>query len=277
MLKLNNVYFSYHNDTPREIQVLRGVSLSLGKGEYISLVGNNGSGKSTLAKVISGLLKPTEGTVTWSSKENGCLKPSLRKRVGLILQNPDNQIVSGIVEEDVAFGLENLEIPPVEIKRKVEDTLRSLHLWDKKDYPTHLLSGGEKQKLAIASIVVMEPECLILDEATVLLDYRSKEQVLETIRFLKKTKGITIVQITSCIDEVIPSERVILLDKGKVCYDGHISPFLRDSEVMGLIGFDLPAYAAISQELIGMGFIKEICYTREELADKLLWEYQYRN
>lgn len=276
MLKLNDVYFNYHNDTPQEIQVLRGVSLSLGEGEYISLVGNNGSGKSTLAKVISGLLKPSGGTVTWSSEENSCIKPGHRTRVGLILQNPDNQIVSGTVEEDVAFGLENLQTPPVELKRKVEDTLRSLHLWDKKDHPTQLLSGGEKQKLAIASIVVMEPECLILDEATVLLDYRSKEQVLETIMFLKKTKGIAIIQITSCIDEVIPSERVILLDKGKVIYDGHISPFLKDSEIMGLIGFDLPAYAAISQELVGMGFINEICYTREELADRLLWEYQYR-
>lgn len=250
--------------------------MSLGEGEFISLVGNNGSGKSTLAKVVSGLLKPSRGTVTWSSEENCCLKPGHRTRVGLILQNPDNQIVSGTVEEDVAFGLENLQTPPVELKRKVEDTLRNLQLWDKKDHPTQLLSGGEKQKLAIASVIVMEPECLILDEATVLLDYRSKEQVLETIKFLQKTKRIAIIQITSSIDEIIPSERVILLNKGRIIYDGHISSFLKDSEIMGLIGFDLPAYAAISHELIGMGFINEICYTREELAEKLLWEYQHR-
>lgn len=250
--------------------------MSLGEGEFISLVGNNGSGKSTLAKVVSGLLKPSRGNVTWSSEENCCLKPGHRTRVGLILQNPDNQIVSGTVEEDVAFGLENLQTPPVELKRKVEDTLRNLQLWDKKDHPTQLLSGGEKQKLAIASVIVMEPECLILDEATVLLDYRSKEQVLETIKFLQKTKRIAIIQITSSIDEIIPSERVILLNKGRIIYDGHISSFLKDSEIMGLIGFDLPAYAAISHELIGMGFINEICYTREELAEKLLWEYQHR-
>ncbi len=276
MLKINDVYFNYHNDTPREIQVLRGVSLSLGEGEFISLVGNNGSGKSTLAKVVSGLLKPSRGTVTWSSEENCCLKPGHRTRVGLILQNPDNQIVSGTVEEDVAFGLENLQTPPVELKRKVEDTLRNLQLWDKKDHPTQLLSGGEKQKLAIASVIVMEPECLILDEATALLDYRSKEQVLETIKFLQKAKRVAIIQITSSIDEIIPSERVILLNKGRIIYDGHISSFLKDSEIMGLIGFDLPAYAAISHELIGMGIINEICYTREELTDKVLWEYQHR-
>lgn len=250
--------------------------MSLGEGEFISLVGNNGSGKSTLAKVVSGLLKPSRGTVTWSSEENCCLKPGHRTRVGLILQNPDNQIVSGTVEEDVAFGLENLQTPPVELKRKVEDTLRNLQLWDKKDHPTQLLSGGEKQKLAIASVIVMEPECLILDEATALLDYRSKEQVLETIKFLQKAKRVAIIQITSSIDEIIPSERVILLNKGRIIYDGHISSFLKDSEIMGLIGFDLPAYAAISHELIGMGIINEICYTREELTDKVLWEYQHR-
>ncbi len=250
--------------------------MSLGEGEYISLVGNNGSGKSTLAKIICGLLKPSEGTVIWSSEESNRLIPGHRTRVGLILQNPDNQIFSGTVEEDVAFGLENLQTPLVEMKRKVEDTLRSLHLWDKKDHPTHLLSGGEKQKLAIASIVVMEPECLILDEATVSLDYRSKEQVLETIMFLKKTKRVAIIQITSSIDEVISSERVILLDKGKILYDDQVSSFLKDSEIMDLIGFDMPAYVSISQELIGRGLIKEVCYTREELADRLLWEYQYR-
>ena len=222
-LQAQNVSFSYDTEEGADpVQVLRGVSMGIRKGEFVALLGHNGSGKSTMAKHFNAMLLPSGGRVYVDGLDtlDESLKYEIRRRVGLVLQNPDNQLVASIVEEDVAFGPENLGVPPEEIRRRVDDALKAVDMYEFRMHAPYKLSGGQKQRIAIAGIIAMEPDCIVLDEPTAMLDPRGRTEVLDTIRKLNREKGITIVLITHYMDEAVLADRVIVMDSGEILKQG---------------------------------------------------------
>ncbi|MDR5693933.1 MAG: energy-coupling factor transporter ATPase [Armatimonadota bacterium] len=221
LIKIRNLRHVYNPGTPEEVLALDGISLEIREGEFVAIVGANGSGKSTLAKHLNALLLPTEGEVLIAGMDTR--RPEylweIRQQVGMVFQNPDNQIVATVVEEDVAFGPENLGLPPEEIRRRVEEALRAVHLEELRHHEPHLLSGGQKQRVAIAGILAMRPRCIVLDEATSMLDPQGQQEVLATVRRLN-AEGITIVFITHSMDEAALASRVLVMDKGHIVLDG---------------------------------------------------------
>ena len=203
-------------------EVLKGVNLEIQKGEFVALLGHNGSGKSTIAKMFNAMLLPAGGKVYVEGMDtlDESLVYEIRRRVGLVLQNPDNQLVASIVEEDVAFGPENLGIAPEEIRRRVDDALKAVEMYDYRLNAPYKLSGGQKQRIAIAGIIAMQPECIVLDEPTAMLDPRGREEVLRTIHKLNREKGITIVLITHYMDEAVQAGRVVVMDDGQILLQG---------------------------------------------------------
>ena len=193
-LQTQDVRFSYDEDESGIVEVLKGVTLGIQKGDFVSLLGHNGSGKSTLAKHFNAILLPSGGKVYVDTMDttDDSLKFEIRKRVGLILQNPDNQLVASIVEEDIAFGPENLGVPPAEIRQRVDDALKAVDMYEYREHAPHKLSGGQKQRVAIAGIIAMEPSTIVLDEPTAMLDPRGRQEVMDTITKLNREKGITI-------------------------------------------------------------------------------------
>ena len=242
------------------------VSLDIEKGSFVAIVGMNGSGKSTLAKCMNGLLLPTEGSVM----VDGMLTTDdehiwdVRSRVGMVFQNPDNQIVSSIVEDDVAFGPENLGIEPEEIKRRVKDALEKVGMYDKKDKGAHMLSGGQKQKIAIAGAVAMRPECIIFDEPTAMLDPAGRRDVMEIIKELN-SDGITTVLITHFMDEALEADRIIVLEKGKMAADSTPAELFTDTELIERTGLELPPIVELRDRL---GMDKKIMSV-DELAEEI--------
>lgn len=216
-IKVDNVSFSYEDN-----KVLDNISLSVKEGEFVALLGHNGCGKSTMAKLFNVLLTPASGTV----KIDGITPKTeddvyeIRSRVGLVLQNPDNQLVATIVEEDVAFGPENLGMPPEKIRERVDNALKAVDMYEYRRHAPHKLSGGQKQRVAIAGIIAMEPKCIVLDEPTAMLDPKGRQEVMETIKKLNKENKITIVLITHYMDEAVQADRVIVMDKGTVLTQG---------------------------------------------------------
>ena len=192
-LQTQDVRFSYDEDESGIVEVLKGVTLGIQKGDFVSLLGHNGSGKSTLAKHFNAILLPSGGKVYVDTMDttDDSLKFEIRKRVGLILQNPDNQLVASIVEEDIAFGPENLGVPPAEIRQRVDDALKAVDMYEYREHAPHKLSGGQKQRVAIAGIIAMEPSTIVLDEPTAMLDPRGRQEVMDTITKLNREKGIT--------------------------------------------------------------------------------------
>ena len=221
-LQTQDVRFSYDEDESGIVEVLKGVTLGIQKGDFVSLLGHNGSGKSTLAKHFNAILLPSGGKVYVDTMDttDDSLKFEIRKRVGLILQNPDNQLVASIVEEDIAFGPENLGVPPAEIRQRVDDALKAVDMYEYREHAPHKLSGGQKQRVAIAGIIAMEPSTIVLDEPTAMLDPRGRQEVMDTITKLNREKGITIVLITHYMDEAIAANRVVVMDKGNILMDG---------------------------------------------------------
>lgn len=219
----DHVKFSYEEqESGEKHEVLHGVSLGIKKGEFVALLGHNGSGKSTLAKHFNALLLPAGGKVYVDGLDtlDEDLKIEIRRRVGLVLQNPDNQLVASIVEEDVAFGPENLGVPPPEIRRRVDDALKAVEMYDYRLNAPYKLSGGQKQRVAIAGIIAMQPDCIVLDEPTAMLDPRGRDEVLGTIHKLNREKGITIVLITHYMDEAVGADRVVVMDGGRILTQG---------------------------------------------------------
>ncbi len=270
MIEFKNVSFSYLS--PERIDVLKNVNLKIDKGEFVSIIGRNGSGKSTLARLISVLLLPSEGEVFVDGmdtrEEENLYK--IRRKVGMVFQNPDNQIVSQIVEEDVAFGLENLNFPPDKIKEKVDEVLEEVGLYEFKNFPPHFLSGGQKQKLAIAGVLVMEPEYLVLDEPTSLLDPRGRRDVINLILKLHK-KGITIVLITHRMEEASMSQRVIVLNDGKIEMDGSPQDVFKEVERLRSIDLSVPPLTYLSYLLKKEGYPLEVkLWKREDLLREIL-------
>jgi energy-coupling factor transport system ATP-binding protein len=222
-LSAQNVSFAYEaNENEEKFEVLHGVSLGVKKGEFVALLGHNGSGKSTLAKHFNAMLLPSGGKVYVDGLDtmDEALKIEIRRRVGLVLQNPDNQLVASIVEEDVAFGPENLGIAPPEIRHRVDEALKAVEMYDYRLNAPYKLSGGQKQRIAIAGIIAMEPDCIVLDEPTAMLDPRGRTEVLDTIHRLNRQNGITIVLITHYMDEAVGADRVVVMDDGGILTQG---------------------------------------------------------
>ncbi len=243
-LNADNVRFSYLSDDepPVKNEVLKGVSLKVEKGEFVAVLGHNGSGKSTLAKCFNAINIPESGTVTvngMDTKDDSRLL-DIRKSAGMVFQNPDNQIVATIVEEDVAFALENLGVEPEEIRKRVDVSLKLVDMYDYRMHAPHKLSGGQKQRVAIAGILAMEPECILLDEPTAMLDPRGRTEVMETIKQLNETKGTTIVLITHYMEEAAQADRVVVIDGGEVMLDGTPKEIFSQVETMKNLGLDVP-------------------------------------
>ena len=223
MIETESLRFAYPADEGGEpVFALRGVDLTIEKGSFVVVLGHNGSGKSTLTKTFNAVLLPAGGKVYvegMDTLDEGLLL-AIRQRVGMVFQNPDNQIVANVVEEDVAFAPENLGVPTEEIRRRVDEALRTVGMYDFVCHAPHLLSGGQKQRIAIAGVLAMEPECIVLDEATAMLDPVGRQEVLSTVHRLNREKGITVVLITHHMNEAEEADRVIVMDSGKVAMDG---------------------------------------------------------
>lgn len=257
-----NVKFSYDNQGNN---ALNGVNLAIEKGEFVALLGHNGCGKSTMAKLLNALNIPDEGIVFvngMNTKEEK-LTYQIRRNVGLVLQNPDNQLVASIVEEDVAFGPENLGVEPSEIRKRVDDALKAVGMYEYRLHAPHKLSGGQKQRVAIAGILAMNPKCVVFDEPTAMLDPKGREEVLNAIKTLHKN-CITVVLITHYMDEAILADRVVVMEKGKVLTQGTPYEVFSQVSLLKKYGLDVPQATELAYKLTGVG----LRYTKVPLDDK---------
>lgn len=271
IIEIKNLHFSYpaeEDETPAE--VLKGVNLEIRKGEFVAVLGHNGSGKSTLAKHINGILLPTSGTVTVGGISTADEEKifDLRCRAGMVFQNPDNQIVSSVVEEDVAFALENLGVPYEEMRRRVDDALKDVNMYEYRHHSPAQLSGGQKQRIAIAGIIAMKPECIILDEPTAMLDPQGRKEVMSVIRRMNREHGITIVLITHYMDEAAQCDRVVVMDKGNVILDNTPREVFSHVEQVKAIGLDVPQVTELAWELKKAGYdMPQDIITEDECAE----------
>ncbi len=266
-IEMKDVRFSYEPEAVDPKEVLHGVSLSVEEGEFVALLGHNGCGKSTAAKLLNGMLVPTSGKVLIDGLDTSdeALQLDVRRRVGLVLQNPDNQLVAGIVEEDVAFGPENLGIPPQEIRRRVDEALKAVEMYEYRESAPHKLSGGQKQRVAIAGIIAMETRCIVLDEPTAMLDPRGRTEVMETIKRLNREKGITVVLITHYMDEAVQAGRVVVMDEGNILTDGAPKEVFGNVEELKRHNLDVPQATELCYRLTTAGVqLPEIPLTVEE-------------
>ena len=255
-IHVENVTFRYGTDDPLSLkEALSGVSLAVEKGEFVALLGHNGCGKSTLAKHFNAMLLPTSGKdfVDGMDTAEEALKYEIRRRVGLVLQNPDNQLVASIVEEDVAFGPENLGVPPKEIRQRVDDALKAVEMYDYRLAAPYKLSGGQKQRVAIAGIIAMQPECIVLDEPTAMLDPRGRTEVLNTIHKLNRELGITIVLITHYMDEAVTADRVVVMDSGRILTEGTPKEVFSKVELLKQHHLDVPQATELCYRLRACG------------------------
>ncbi|MDE6931777.1 MAG: energy-coupling factor transporter ATPase [Oscillospiraceae bacterium] len=257
IIKTEDLTFSYPPDEGKEpVQALKGVDLSIARGSLTVILGHNGSGKSTLAKHMNAVLLPVGGKVWVDGIDTAAedLLLEVRRRVGMVFQNPDNQIVANVVEEDVAFGPENLGVPTEEIQRRVAAALKAVGMEDFTLHAPHHLSGGQKQRIAIAGIIAMEPACIVLDESTAMLDPLGRREVLDTVRKLNREKGITIVLITHHMDEAAMADRVVVMDGGRVAMDGAPKEVLVRVEELRAIGLAAPHTVELLHGLRQDGF-----------------------
>ena len=275
MIEIKGLHFSYESengDTKPKEDVLKGIDLNIGQGEFVAVLGHNGCGKSTLAKHINAILLPTEGTVTVDgidTKDDSRLF-DLRQRAGMVFQNPDNQIVSSIVEEDVAFALENLGVPYEEMRKRVDDALKAVDMYEYRMHSPSQLSGGPKQRVAIAGIIAMQPKCIILDEPTAMLDPHGRKEVMATIKRMNREQGVTIVLITHYMDEAAQAERVVVMDKGRVVLDNTPPKVFSQVEFLKGIGLDVPQVTELAWELRRAGCdIPEDIITEDECVEAL--------
>lgn len=274
-IHIKGLEFSYINEAeepPVKNTVLKGIDLDIEKGEFVAVLGHNGSGKSTLAKCINAINLPEKGEVVVDGldtiREENLLP--IRKRVGMVFQNPDNQIVATIVEEDVAFALENLGVEPKEIRTRVDEALRTVGMYEYRMHAPHKLSGGQKQRVAIAGIIAMEPDCIVLDEPTAMLDPKGRSEVMRTIKMLNKEKGVTIVLITHYMEEAAQADRVVVIDGGEKMMDSVPKKVFSQVEVMRNLGLDVPQVTEIADFLKKQGYdISNEIITEDECVQAL--------
>ena len=268
-IQLENASYTYEEAAAPAVSQ---VSAAIQEGEFVAVLGHNGSGKSTLAKLLNALYLPTEGRVVVcgydTSKEENVWE--VRRRAGMIFQNPDNQIVATVVKEDVAFGLENLGVPTEEMYPRVESALAAVHMSKYADSAPHMLSGGQKQRVAVAGILAMEPSVLIADEATAMLDPSGRKEVLDTVRFLNRSKGITVIWITHFMEEAALADRVLVVSDGKLVSEGTPRKVFDDVEKLRELHLDVPRMTSLAMELRREGMpLKEGILTVEELAEEV--------
>ncbi len=273
MLKAEGVRFDYVYENEQPQTVLRGIDLTVDKGSFVALLGHNGCGKSTLSKHFNALLLPTGGRVLVEDMDTALDENTypIRRRVGMVLQNPDNQLVSTIVEEDVAFRPENLGLPPAEIRARVDQALAAVDMTAYREHSPHKLSGGQKQRIAIAGVLAMHPDCLILDEPTAMLDPQGRREVLDTVCRLNKEQGMTIILITHYMEEAALAHRVVVMDEGVVVMDGTPREVFAQSRRLQQLGLDIPQPTALCEALREKGVpLPESVLTPEECAEAIL-------
>ena len=243
MIECRNLVFKYTASENQEEKIaINDVNLQITEGEFIAILGHNGSGKSTMAKHMNALLIPTDGKMLVNKMDTSDMNNlwNVRETAGMVFQNPDNQLVATIVEEDVAFGPENLGVPPEEIRKRVDEALERVGMSEYKRHAPHLLSGGQKQRIAIAGILAMQPKCIIFDEPTAMLDPSGRKEVLDTIIDLNRNYGITVILITHYMDEAAKADRIVVMDKGKLILDGKPRDVFSNVEKIKNIGLDVP-------------------------------------
>ena len=256
IIKTEGLRFSYTTAEGVSPVVLDGVDLDIQEGTFVAVLGHNGSGKSTLAKHMNAILLPSGGKVYVDGMDTADETRLLdvRRTVGMVFQNPDNQIVANVVEEDVAFAPENLGVPPEEIRRRVDDALKAVGMYEFREHAPHLLSGGQKQRIAIAGVIAMQPRCIVLDEPTAMLDPIGRADVIRTIKQLNRERGVTVVLITHHMDEAAQADRLVVMAKGKVVADGSPKEVFSDVEGLRKVGLTVPYTTQLMWELRQAGY-----------------------
>ena len=251
ILETKDLHFRYDDEEGPSPVVLDGVDLQIEEGTFVAVLGHNGSGKSTLAKHMNAILLPSGGKVYVDGMDTAdeAKLLDIRRTVGMVFQNPDNQIVANVVEEDVAFAPENLGVEPSEIRRRVDDALKAVGMYQYREHAPHLLSGGQKQRVAIAGVIAMQPRCIVLDEPTAMLDPIGRAEVLKTIKELNRTSGVTVVLITHHMDEAAQADRLVVMAKGKVIADGAPRQVFQQVEELKAVGLTVPETTELLWEL----------------------------
>ena len=274
IIEFKNVTFRYESDDEGVVlaPAVKDFSLSVNEGEFIAILGHNGSGKSTLAKLANGLLLPESGTILVDGMDTKDEEKDIeiKKTVGVVFQNPDNQIVATIVEEDVAFGPENLGVEPSEIRRRVDESLKIVGMYEYRKHGPHKLSGGQKQRVAIAGIIAMEPRCIILDEPTAMLDPEGRRDVMKAIKRLNRELGITVIFITHYMEEAVEADRIIVMDDSRLLMDGTPKEVFADTDKIRSIGLDVPQTCLLAKMLKDNGInLKNDLLSIDELVENI--------
>ena len=275
-IKAENIKCLYKDESDSDAVALENINLEIERGEYIAIIGRNGSGKSTLAKLFNMILDPVEGKIFVDGvdiTDENLSEESIidvRRKIGMVFQNPDNQLVATIVEEDIAFGPENLGVPSADIRQRVDDALNTVGMSEYAHHEPHRLSGGQKQRIAIAGILAMQPECIILDESTAMLDPKGREEVMATVERLNRERGMTIIMITHYMNEAVRANRVIMLDNGHIVKDTSAREVFSDIDLLRQYGLDVPQSIELVSELKNLGInIQGFPVTLSECADSI--------
>ena len=283
-IKIENLSYLYDNDGTESSPVLKNFSLEIQEGEFVAVLGHNGSGKSTLAKLLNMILTPTEGKITVAgidiTREDMTDEEviSLRRNIGMVFQNPDNQLVATVVEDDVAFGPENLGVPSEEIRKRVDNALSDVGMTEYAKHEPHRLSGGQKQRVAIAGIMAMMPKCIIFDESTAMLDPMGRKEVMDSIVRLNREKGITVIMITHYMDEAARADRIVVLNDGVALLDGAPSYVFENEALLRSVGLDVPQCTELVHRLKAAGIdIKTDCVSIDECAAAIMESLKKEN
>ena len=280
IIKFDNVSFAYELEDEGIVNAVNDFSLEVPEGQFLAVLGHNGCGKSTVAKLINGILVPNKGKVTVEGMDTSDEEKTvdIRKTVGMVFQNPDNQIVATIVEDDVAFGPENLGVEPSEIRKAVDSALKAVGMYEFRKREPHRLSGGQKQRVAIAGVIAMNTKCIVMDEPTAMLDPQGRKEVMDTVMKLNREFGITVILITHYMDEAVKANRVIVMDGGRIAMDGTPKEVFRNVERMKKLGLDVPQATELAYRLRKKGFkLPEDILDENECAEAILKVLEVRN
>lgn len=273
IIKFDSVSFAYELEDEGIVNAVNDFSLEVPEGQFLAVLGHNGCGKSTVAKLINGILVPNKGKVTVEGMDTSDEEKTvdIRKTVGMVFQNPDNQIVATIVEDDVAFGPENLGVEPSEIRKVVDSALKAVGMYEFRKREPHRLSGGQKQRVAIAGVIAMNTKCIVMDEPTAMLDPQGRKEVMDTVMKLNREFGITVILITHYMDEAVKADRVIVMDGGRIAMDGTPKEVFRNVERMKKLGLDVPQATELAYRLRKKGFkLPEDILDENECAEAIL-------
>lgn len=272
-IKFDNVSFAYELEDEGIVRAVNDFSLEVPEGQFLAVLGHNGCGKSTVAKLINGILVPNKGKVTVKGMDTSDESKTvdIRRTVGMVFQNPDNQIVATIVEDDVAFGPENLGVEPSEIRKAVDNALKAVEMYEFRKREPHRLSGGQKQRVAIAGVIAMNTKCIVMDEPTAMLDPQGRKEVMDTVMKLNREFGITVILITHYMDEAVKADRVVVMDGGRIALDGTPKEVFRNVEKMKQLGLDVPQATELAYRLRKKGFkLPEDILDENECAEAIL-------